>query len=159
MILENVSSKTEKKYPSILVLWGEKFHEWMVTNVVIRLRQKGVRVKIVGIQGSTASGINGLTIEADLPLGQAQRWFNDATHVVIPCDKAELKRLEYDPRLKEYLANAANHGSQVVLGVANQLDTRSLELIQLFGEKVAFCSTDEEIGAFVNSLTASAMYA
>ena len=163
MILEQATSKAAKKvHPSILVMWGDKFQEWIATNVVIQLRRKGIRVKIIGLQGRTARGVNGLTIEADLPLGQAQDvmggLIGDVTHIVFPCNTDELKRLEYDPRLREFLASVAKQGVQLVLG-DDCAKYYSLELLRDFGDNIAFCPNDDEINHFVESLAASLPYA
>lgn len=99
----------------ILVLWGEYFDEVAATIFTVTLRQAGLCVKVVGVNGLLAAGRNGLTLHADLALSEVVTWLQDTFCLVLPCGQAAVKRMENDPRIHDLVASAAQNGAKFVV--------------------------------------------
>ncbi|MEZ4727704.1 MAG: hypothetical protein R3E79_11290 [Caldilineaceae bacterium] len=99
----------------ILVLWGEHFDEAAATVFTVTLRQAGLCVKVVGVNGLLAAGRNGLALHADLALSEVMIWLQDTFCLVLPCSQAAVKRMENDPRIHEIFAGAAQNGAKFVV--------------------------------------------
>lgn len=99
----------------ILVFWGKDFDEAAATLFVTILRQAGLRVKVVGVDGQNSGGANGLALVPDLTLSQAQALTAPIRSVVLPCDSNHWVQLFDDPRVEEFIQHAQRLGTQVVV--------------------------------------------
>lgn len=116
--------------PLVLVLWGDQFDEAAATLFVATLRDAGVRVQVVGVDGRRASGRRGLQMSADLSIHRALALSQVVTHVVLPCAATHYRRLREDPLVTQLLGRTAAAGAQFVIGVppATCSDEHSLPL-------------------------------
>lgn len=99
----------------VLVLWGEYFDEVAAATFIATLRQAGLCVRVVGVHGLLAAGRNGLTLHADLTLGDVKAMTNNVFCVILPCSRAAVKQLETDPRIHELFAKIAQNAAKVVV--------------------------------------------
>lgn len=99
----------------VMILWAAKFDELPASLFVALLRDAGVRVKLVGLTSGRAAGSHGLGLVPDLTIEEALPLCASASCVVIPCGPVALRRLSWDPRVRELLRMArANHALVVV---------------------------------------------
>jgi len=106
----------------ILVLWGKYFEEATTTIFVTELRQSGLRVKVVGLDGSQTCGMHGLTIVPDMPLSKALSITDKVLCVIVPCSRQRWSQLYEDPRVNDFFEQAfSNHASVVVNGAAKDV--------------------------------------
>ncbi|MCB0099156.1 MAG: hypothetical protein KDE46_25665, partial [Caldilineaceae bacterium] len=109
-------SKTDRQ---AFVLWGNGFDAPAATIFASRLRQLGISVTIVGIQGAMGVDTNGIRLQADMTLGEALNRAHDALAVIIPCTASRLKNAENDPRLFRFFQQTI---TSTTLVVARSLD-------------------------------------
>jgi hypothetical protein len=98
---------------TVFVLWGVDFDETIAVLFVTMLREAGLRVKMVGLDGLCAKGAHGLGLLADLTLDQALSLADQALCVVIPCTMQRLQRVRDDPRVEKLLAQT--HQAEILL--------------------------------------------
>lgn len=110
---ESRSSSTS--IPIVFVLWGDKFEEETASIFTTEMRRVGLRVKVVGVNGHSASGMHGLALRPDLALGDALSLAYGAACVVLPCDLDMVKRLQEDPRAMSFLAKAAESNALFIV--------------------------------------------
>lgn len=103
----------------IVVLWGKHFEEATTSIFVTELRQSGLRVKIVGLDGPQTYGMHGLTIVPDIPLSKALSITDKVLCVIVPCSKQRWNQIYADPRVNDLFEQAfSNHASVVVNGAS-----------------------------------------
>jgi len=107
----------------IFVMWGRNFEEASATIFVTELRQAGLCVKVVGLDGRYTAGEHGLALVPDLTLGQALPLAQRALCVIVPCSGAWCQRLHNDPRIIDFFQRAHGSHAQFVVG---SLDGRLL---------------------------------
>ncbi|MBX3015365.1 MAG: hypothetical protein KF832_27845 [Caldilineaceae bacterium] len=115
--------KASKALRCNFVLWGELFEEIPATIFTVSLRQVGLCVRVVGVNGLSAVGRNGMLIHADLSLNDIGPLLDQAACLILPCSRAAIKRLENDPRVHALLTRCAQHGAKFVVydrSVVNQ---------------------------------------
>jgi hypothetical protein len=95
------------------ILWSTYFDEVMVTLFVATLRRAGWRTKLVGLQGLVHPGKYGLTVAADLSLGQVLHNEWSIACVVAPCTP-EVLLAHVDPRVGDLLDKARQQGAVLV---------------------------------------------
>ncbi len=101
--------------PYAFILWGDKFEERVATIFATEFREMGICVKIIGLTGLQAAGVNGLILTADLTLGEALPLADKAICVVAPCSAITLHQIEDDPRVPQFFEQAlANHAHCIV---------------------------------------------
>lgn len=100
---------------TVLVLWGERYDEVAATVFTSTLRQRGLRVYLVGLDGPAAIGNTGIIINVDRTLGQAAPLAAQAACIVVPCDRVVYLRAENDPRFDAWMAEAARPPCRIVL--------------------------------------------
>jgi anti-sigma-K factor RskA len=106
-----------RRQPLVLLLWGDQFDEAAAALFVSALRAAGVQVRVVGVDGRTASGRHGLQVSADLTLHRALALSNRVTHVVLPCAVTHFHRLREDPLVTRLLDESAAAGAQFLISV------------------------------------------
>jgi hypothetical protein len=99
----------------IFVLWGKNFHEVAATIFVTELRQAGLRVKVVGLDGTLPVGMNGLALAPDIPLSKALLFAGRTSCIIVPCPASRWPWLQQDPRLLELLLQSQQAGALLVI--------------------------------------------
>lgn len=100
--------------PLTIVLWGQKFDCETASIFVTQFRRVGVKVKVVGINGSKSEDCHGLVLHSDMVLGDAVCLAQEASCVILPCGISAAKRLQEDPRVMAFLSTAAASGATLI---------------------------------------------
>ena len=87
------------------ILWGDQFNEVMATLFASELRAAGWRTWFVGLHGAEHAGRYGVTLVADLSLGEALRAPERMVCLVAPCPQAMVSE-HLDPRLRDLVQKA-----------------------------------------------------
>lgn len=90
----------------IYVLWHTHFNEVMAAIFLARLRDAGICAKLVGLHGDRHPGRYGVTLVADISLGEALQSHNQILGIIAPCAPDMFGDVEPDPRVAEFLARA-----------------------------------------------------
>ena len=104
----------------IFVLWGSNFNEAVAAIFVTELRQAGLRVKVVGLDGELPVGSHGLALSPDMPLSQALPLASRALCVIAPCDAQQWRHIQHDPRLTDFLVQVQQHGGWLITDPVQQ---------------------------------------
>lgn len=132
------------------VLWGDYFDETATVIFVSALRQIGLRVKIVGLAGPSAAGMNHLALGADLTLGEALALEVEAACLIIPCSGGTLRRFENDPRLARFLSQVCLPHTQVILKELTTLESTTLGQLPIRPENLAVYSASDDLLKFAH---------
>lgn len=108
---------------STLILWGKHFDEVMATTFTSILRQAGLATQVVGVHGRAASGAYGITIKADMTLGDAILMAQSVQVVVVPAHSPNIGTLANDPRLVKFLSEVYRYGATFICGKLSAEDT------------------------------------
>lgn len=111
------------RQPTILVLWSYRSDEVTTVTLVSRLRDAGLRVKLIGLDGRSCAGRVGLVLKADRTLAE---WLTTAkvggaqsgeqlTGLVLPFDEATLQRFAQDERFLRLLHYAQQEQALMIL--------------------------------------------
>ncbi len=100
---------------SVFIFWGRNFDGAAATIFVSELRQAGLRVKVVGLDGDLPVGMNGVTLVPDIPLSKAVPQANHASCIIVPCQACHWPRIQQDPRLVDLLAASQQVGALLVV--------------------------------------------
>ena len=111
-----------KIHTYVFVLWGEKFEEDTAAIFVTELRKAGLRVKVVGLAPQHINGAHGLALVPDLTLDQALPLANHTTCLIVPYKSRGIKRLNNDPRVQKFFAQALANQARFVFGPVNNGD-------------------------------------
>ncbi|MEZ4660499.1 MAG: hypothetical protein R2911_23325 [Caldilineaceae bacterium] len=98
----------------IFVLWGSNFNEAVAAIFVTELRQAGLRVKVVGLDGELPVGSHGLALSPDMPLSKALPLAGRTLCVIAPCDAQQWRHIQHDPRLTDFLAQVQQYGGWLI---------------------------------------------
>lgn len=139
----------------VFVLWGDQFDGVAATIFVTELRKAGLRVKIVGLASRRLSGTHGLALVPDLTLDQALPLAGRAICLIIPHTSPGLKRLQNDPRLREFLSRAQANNARFVIGQLKGADLAALDLLPLAADQVRVYPHSEDLVAFAQEVAAS----
>lgn len=143
------TSKPSKRYIDnsgyVFVLWADNFEELIATAFTTQLRKRGLRVKVVGLQGRSSRGVHGLTMAVDLTLEQAFSLVECSICIVIPCDKTGLQPFEDDPRLQNFLHQAYKNNSQFIVGGISKIELSKNRLLGYLAEIATTCVDIEAI--------------
>lgn len=113
----------------IFVLWGKGFEEVVAAIFVTRLREAGLRVKIVGLTPRRISGSHGLALVPDLTLDQALSLAAQVICLMIPYSAYGLKQLKHDPRVRDLFNQALANQARLVVAQLNETDLAGLGLL------------------------------
>lgn len=144
--------KTPKADRCILVLWGDYFDETAATVFVVSLRQAGLCVRVVGVDGLIAAGRNGLALHADLSLSEINSLCKNISCLILPCSRAAVNRLENDPRIHELFRCAAHCGAKFVVHDKGVVTHSILHSLALPYHDIATYAQVENLVAFVKEL-------
>ena len=103
----------------ILVLWGKNFDEAATSLFVTELRQSGLRVKIVGLDGSNSVGANGIGLLSDLTLSDATALKEPVSCIIVPCEPYLWRRIGEDPRVSALIQRLERRGTKLVIGASS----------------------------------------
>ena len=143
---------TRKKRGVACVLWGPNFDELAAATFTAMLRKRGLRVYLVGISGTTATGQHGLTLGADRTLGQAILLATHSVCIIVPCDTPSLWRAENDPRFCAFVAEAASHRARIVLSDSRALAQSRLVQIGMPTDRLTYYSPCHDLCDFADEL-------
>ena len=141
--------------PTVYVLWGDEFEEATTAIMVTELRSAGIRVKVIGLSGRTATGMHGITFYTDMVLGQALKLANAAICVVIPCGLARIRRITNDPRLINFFNEVTRNEATYVLSHTLESETLGRQTIQQTDAHVEFYPSSDELIGFAQQLAYS----
>jgi len=141
-----------KYRPYVFVLWGDRFREAEAAIFVTRLREAGLRVKVVGVTPYQLDGAHGLALVPDLSLDQALPLATQALGVIIPATLAGLKRLQHDPRIREFFQQADHHRAQFVLGAVSQAEIIALGWLPYSDDRIILYPSCEDLMIFAQEL-------
>lgn len=99
----------------ILVFWGKSFDEATAALFVTELRQAGLRVKVVGLNGRSPRGAHGLSIVPDWTVTQAQNCLESINLIVLPCDTNLWHRVANDPRVTQLIDTVQANGGELIV--------------------------------------------
>jgi hypothetical protein len=134
------------------VLWGERFDETATAIFIAILRQRGLRVHLVGLDGLSAVGQHGLIIGADRTLGQVLALAAQAVCIIAPCDTPAFLRAENDPRLDGFIAQAVRHSACIVLNNLETVGQSALTHLQVDPGQFAYYGAHPDLWQFADSL-------
>jgi len=107
--------------PIIFLLWGHYFDEIVAAIFVSELRQAGLCVKVLGLEGRPLVGVRGLVLTPDLSLGQLPRFLQRTFAIIVPCALEQLLHYAHDPRLVHFFQEAQRR--QVHFVTSHRLST------------------------------------
>lgn len=107
--------------PIIFLLWGHYFDEVVAAIFVSELRQAGLCVKVLGLEGRPLVGMRGLVLTPDLSLGQLPRFLQRTFAIIVPCALEQLLHYAHDPRLVDFFQEAQHR--QVHFVISHRLST------------------------------------
>lgn len=126
----------------VLVLWGHYSDELVAATSIVKLRQAGVRVKLVGLERRKLRGANGLALLPDLTLGDALPLVQQVRAVIFTMTLAVLLHYLDDPRLVTLLQIACDQGAALILAQAEE-EAVVAQLAQFLQRDVASCLQTE----------------
>lgn len=145
--------KKIKKIDATYVLWGQFFEDDLATFLVSHLRKLGSPVKLVGIDGPSASGIYGISLNVDISLDQALRHVEHSASIIIPCDIAGVTRMGDDPRLRQLLNNATNNNVRIIFKEDIKNKINALKWLRPYRKAIEFYTVEPANTAALHSLT------
>ena len=125
------SGSTKIIEPHIFVLWGDGFDAAVATTLTMMFRRNQIATKIIGLQGRTAIGKNGIQLNADMSLGEAIAMRAKAIAFLLPCSRARLSQAENDPRLRSFFQDCQTTSTFIMVQDQNVLDQRSLSQLDI----------------------------
>lgn len=137
------------------VLWGEHFDETAAVLFVSALRQEGIRVKIVGLAGQSATGMHNLALGADLTLGEALDLPAHANCLIVPCSGGAMRRFENDPRLFQFLSQICLPHTRIIMKEVNTLEATTLAHLALLPDNFAIYDACADLLGFAHHLAQS----
>ena len=110
----------KKQEGCIYVLWHTHYNEVMAAIFLVSLRNAGLCARLVGLHGDRHPGRYGVTLVADISLGEALQSREQILGIIAPCAPGIFDHSELDPRVAEFLAQAQR---QQAVFVAEEDDT------------------------------------
>ena len=101
--------------PLVLVLWCHFSDELVATTYIVKLREQGIQVKLLGLEGRRLRGAHGLTLLPDFTLDQAWQRVTMVRAIILPFETARLLHYLNDPRLFNLLQQTLDHGATLLL--------------------------------------------
>jgi hypothetical protein len=101
--------------PTVLVLWGNYFDECAATTIICALRDEGVRVRLVGMDGRMARGRHGLVLATDVSLERALADKQPITHVIVPCSELQWQAMQGNTHAATLVQQLAKGGAILIV--------------------------------------------
>lgn len=136
----------------VFVLWSDGFDEMVATAFVAELREAGLLVKVVGVTLRQISGAHGLALIPDLTLDQALPLAAQAICLVIPSRIGRRKRLNDDPRLRQFFEQVSSNQAQFITGKWYKTGSAGLELPASVEGTVIIYPETEDIVKFARQI-------
>ncbi|MEM7132683.1 MAG: DJ-1/PfpI family protein [Chloroflexota bacterium] len=130
------------------ILWGDDFDEESASIFATEFRRIGLRVKIVGVNGPSASGAHGLTIRPDMTLGDALPLAPSSSCIILPCGLGTIRRIQEDPRVLHFLQTAAENCAQFIGSQEQLLKQSALEQLNNGTSRWDFYQHEENLIEF-----------
>ncbi len=112
--------------PYSVVLWGASFEETVAVIFIAAFRQAGLPVQVIGLIGPQAAGVHGLALHPDISLSDGLPLASQTNCVLIPCNATVTRRIENDPRLLTFFAEAALNDALFIVSEGNAIAMTSL---------------------------------
>jgi hypothetical protein len=136
----------------VFVLWSDGFDEMIATTFVTELREAGLLVKVVGLSLKQITGAHGLALIPDLTLDQALLLVPQAICVIIPTARIRSKRLNNEPRLRQFFEQASSNQAEFIAGKWPKIRPAGLDLPASVEEKVIIYPETEDMVKFARKL-------
>ena len=144
---------TEPYAPNtVIVLWGDRYDEMAATVFTSALRQRGLRVYLVGVDGPTSVGATGVMINVDRSFGQVARLIGQAICIVLPCDATALLRAENDPRFGPWLREIVQRNCRIVVQDAAVVHATAMRLLPITAGQVLVYGHQSDLPHFADEL-------
>jgi len=114
-----------------VVLWGSSFEEMVAVIFVTALRQAGLPVQLIGLIGPHAAGVHGLALSPDMTLSEALPLARQTMCILIPCDPTTVCRIENDPRICTFFAEAAMNDALFIVSDSAAMAVTSLHTLAI----------------------------
>lgn len=138
----------------VFVLWADQFEEAPAAIFVTKLREAGLRVKVVGATPAPIFGSHGLALTPDLTLDQAFTLLAQVICLIIPQTGQGLFALKNDPRLSQLFESVCKNQVKVVLGTLKGIDLAELGLFPPARDNsFMFYPEDESVVFFARELS------
>lgn len=134
----------------IFVFWGNNFEEAATVTFVTEFRDMGFKVKLVGLTPFPVSGAYGLALIPDLSLAQALPLANQTMCIIIPSTVPNIRKLENDPRIIEFLQEACINHPLFVIGLSRSSNVIESQI--LLSRDLYIYPNDESLRGFVRDL-------
>jgi len=142
-----------KTHGYVFVLWGDRFTEVAATIFVCKLREAGLKVRVVGLTPQPIQGAYGLALVPDMMLDQALLLATQVICLIIPYASSSIRRLTNDPRLREFFGQVYANHAKVVISELNQDEIVELALFPtLEADWAVIYPTQAELTQFVQDL-------
>ena len=150
----NISSY--KSNQQIFVLWAPQFESAPASIFVAKLRELGLRVKVVSLSVRKMPGKNGVAIYYDMTLGEALTMTNSTSGVIVPCGLMGAQRLRNDPRAYRFFKEVSANKVPIIIGY---MEKSHLERLRLFPldtiDDLIMYPEIEDLMEFINHLATS----
>ena len=134
-----------------LIFWGNNFDEATTIIFATMLRDAGICVKMVGINGPCATGQNGITLQSDILISELSELIEQVRCIVFPCGQSSCQRMENDPRLTRLFAEAARSGAMFIVNTSRDL-VQALLPSSTSQEQILIYPGKEDLSAFVATI-------
>lgn len=147
-----MSHPQQKHAKVVFILWRNLFDENAAVTFVTTLRQRGLRVYMVGLSGLSATGQTGLIINADRTLGQVQDLAAQALCIIAPCDVEAFLLADNDLRVAEFITDGIVHHARIILSNREILTRSSLTHLEIDKEQFDFYGEVYDLPHFADQL-------
>jgi hypothetical protein len=148
----SVASHVGHAVDHIFVLWGEHFFESAAVIFATILREAGLCVKLVGVNGMQAAGRNRVLLQADLSVTTALELATRVCAIVVPCTPAALRRLGNDPRIHQLFQQATRNDACFFIPPEMSTTANCLKFLGISAKSVLPYSTEPALISFVQQL-------
>ena len=110
MAIPNIKTNDE-----VLILTADGFDETGAVHCLVRMREAGLPVSIVGISSGNVTSSHGISVRADRSLDQVMAEVNSPHLVVIPGGRRSALALQLDPRVSRLLQKVVARGGYLAM--------------------------------------------
>ncbi len=110
MVAPNIKTKDE-----VLILTADGFDETGAVHCLVRMREAGLPVAVVGISSGNVTSSYGISVRADRSLDQVMADVKAPHLVVIPGGRRSALAMQLDPRVSRLLQKVVGHGGYLAM--------------------------------------------